>query len=66
LNLWINWDLIVGHGSAVYLLVAKKRVVPLTPIKLQWRARRQMIATGVAGTTTGMNPHKSTGKDSVK
>ncbi len=43
--------------GGVYLLVAKKRVVPLTPIKLQWRARRQMIATGVAGTTTGMTPH---------
>lgn len=36
--------------GGVYLLVAKKRVVHLTPIKLQWRARRQMIATGVAGT----------------
>ncbi len=36
--------------GGIYLLVAKKRVVPLTPIKLQWRARRQMIATGVAGT----------------
>ncbi len=43
--------------SGVYMLVAKKRVVPLTPIKLQWRSRRQMIAAGVAGTTTGMTPH---------
>lgn len=42
--------------GGVYLLVAKKRVVPLTPIKLQWRTRRQMIATGVAGTTSGMVP----------
>ena len=49
--------------GGVYLLVAKKRVVPLTPIKLQWRTRRQMIATGVAGTTTGMTPHKHTSKD---
>ena len=43
--------------GGVYLLIAKKRVVPLTPIKLQWRSRRQIIATGVAGTTTGMTPH---------
>ena len=52
--------------GGAYLLVAKKRVVPLTPIKLQWRTRRQMIATGVAGTTTGMTPHEQTNKDSVK
>ncbi|MEE9160741.1 MAG: methyltransferase domain-containing protein [Gammaproteobacteria bacterium] len=44
--------------GGVYLLVAKKRVVPLTPIKLQWRTRRQMIDTGVAGTTTGMAPQE--------
>jgi SAM-dependent methyltransferase len=43
--------------GGVYLLVAKKRVVPLTPVKLQWRTRRQMIATGIAGTTTGMFSH---------
>lgn len=36
--------------GAIYILVAKKRVVPLTPVKLQWRVRRQMIASGVAGT----------------
>ena len=47
--------------GGVYLMLAKKRVVPLTPIKLQWRTRRQTIAAGIAG-TTGMSRHKKTGK----
>lgn len=33
--------------GGVYLLVAKKRVVSMTPIKLQWQARRQLIASGL-------------------
>lgn len=49
--------------GGIYLLVAKKRVVPLTPMKLQWRTRRHMIATGVAGTTTGMAPQKFNQQD---
>ncbi len=52
--------------GGAYLLISRKRVVPLTPIKLQWRARRQTIVTGIAGTTTGMLPHKNTNRDSVK
>lgn len=34
--------------AGVYLVVAKKRIVPLTPSRLQWRARRGMIAAGIA------------------
>ncbi len=52
--------------GGIYLLVAKKRVVPLTPIKLQWRTRRQLIATGVAGTSTGMVPHEDRMQDKYK
>jgi len=37
------WTLFGG----VYLLVAKKRVISLTPIKLQWQKRRRMIASGL-------------------
>lgn len=32
--------------GGIYLLVAKKRVLSMTPIKLQWQTRRQMITTG--------------------
>lgn len=34
--------------GGVYLLVAKKRVIALTPLKMRWRARRSMISAGVA------------------
>lgn len=33
--------------GGIYMLLAKKRVIPLTPIKMQWRSRRHMIASGV-------------------
>jgi len=33
--------------GGAYLLVAKKRVVARTPIKLQWQSRRRMIASGL-------------------
>ena len=33
--------------GGVYLIVAKKRVVPLTPIKMRWRDQRNMIASGL-------------------
>lgn len=33
--------------GGVYMVVAKKRVVPLTPIKMRWHQRRRMIASGV-------------------
>jgi SAM-dependent methyltransferase len=34
--------------GGVYLIVAKKRVVPLTPIKMRWRDQRKMITSGLA------------------
>jgi SAM-dependent methyltransferase len=33
--------------GGVYMLCAKKRVISLTPIKLQWQTRRRMIASGL-------------------
>lgn len=33
--------------GGVYLIVAKKRVVPLTPIKMRWRDQRNMISSGL-------------------
>ena len=41
--------------GSLYILVAEKRVVPLTPTKIQWRRRREM---GLAGTTVGALPQK--------
>ena len=38
--------------GGIYMLVAKKRVVPLTPVKMQWRIRRHMIASGFAEPST--------------
>ncbi|MGD2073756.1 MAG: methyltransferase domain-containing protein [Gammaproteobacteria bacterium] len=37
--------------AAAYLLVARKRVATLTPIKPRWRPRRAVLAGGVAGTS---------------
>ncbi len=34
--------------SGVYIIVAKKRVIPLTPMKLSWQERRRMITSGLA------------------
>jgi SAM-dependent methyltransferase len=34
--------------GGVYLIVAKKRVVPLTPIKMRWRDQRSLITSGLA------------------
>jgi len=36
------------YFGGVYMLVAKKRVIPLTPVKMQWHIRRDLIASGVA------------------
>ena len=33
--------------GGVYVIVAKKRVVPLTPVKMRWHARRQLISSGL-------------------
>ncbi len=35
------------YFGGMYMLVAKKRVIPLTPIKMQWQTRRHMIASGI-------------------
>lgn len=35
-------------AGGAYLVVARKRVVPLTPVRMRWRARRSLIAAGIA------------------
>lgn len=42
-----GWPILGGS----YLLVAKKRVATLTPIRPRWRPRRALVATGLAGPT---------------
>jgi len=42
------WPILGG----LYVIVAKKRVIPLNPIKMQWRAKRNMIGAGVTEPTT--------------
>jgi len=37
--------------GGVYIIVVRKRVVPLTPIKLIWHKRRRMIESSMAKTT---------------
>lgn len=37
--------------GAVYMIVAKKHVAPLTPVRELWRHRRRLIASGVAEPT---------------
>jgi SAM-dependent methyltransferase len=37
--------------AGVYVLLAKKRVVALTPIRPRWRPRRRMVAAGVTEPT---------------
>jgi SAM-dependent methyltransferase len=34
--------------GGAYVVLARKRVVPLTPVRMRWHARRSMIASGVA------------------
>ena len=34
--------------GAVYLILARKRIAPLTPVKLPWRRKQQRLAAGVA------------------
>ncbi len=38
--------------GGAYILVGKKRLLTLTPVKTQWRARRSMIAAGMAEPST--------------
>jgi SAM-dependent methyltransferase len=44
-----RWPLLAG----AYVLVARKRVATLTPIKPRWRPRRSILAGGVAETGQG-------------
>jgi SAM-dependent methyltransferase len=44
-----RWPLLAG----AYVLVARKRVATLTPIKPRWRPRRSVLAGGVAETGQG-------------
>jgi SAM-dependent methyltransferase len=44
-----HWPLL----AASYLLVARKRVTTLTPIKPRWRPQRSLLAGGVVGTSQG-------------
>jgi SAM-dependent methyltransferase len=34
--------------GGAYVVLARKRVAPLTPVRMRWHARRSMIASGVA------------------
>ncbi|MEM7026642.1 MAG: class I SAM-dependent methyltransferase [Pseudomonadota bacterium] len=38
--------------GGIYVIVGKKRVVPLTPIKMQWKTKKKIIGSGVAEPTT--------------
>lgn len=43
---WWNWF------GGVYIITAKKRVIPLTPIKMQWRDKQRVINSGIAEPST--------------
>ncbi len=38
--------------GGLYVVVAKKRTIPLNPIKMQWQSKRHMIASGAIEPTT--------------
>ena len=42
----------IGFFGNVYVVVAKKRVAAVTPLKTSWKTRRRIIAGGVAKPTT--------------
>ncbi|MEQ8289183.1 MAG: class I SAM-dependent methyltransferase [Gammaproteobacteria bacterium] len=46
--------------GGLYVIVAKKRVVPLNPIKMQWQSKRQLIGSGMAE-PTARNPVQRNG-----
>lgn len=43
--------------GGVYIIVGRKRVVPLTPVKLIWHNRRRMIESGIAEPTARIRTH---------
>ncbi|MGE0384595.1 MAG: class I SAM-dependent methyltransferase [Gammaproteobacteria bacterium] len=49
------------YFGGVYCVIAKKRLVSMTPVKMQWKMRRSLIAAGIAEPSTrraepGMSP----------
>lgn len=46
------------YFGGVYLVVAKKRVIPLTPIKMDWRDKRKMVTSGLAEPSANMQDHR--------
>ncbi|WP_127477418.1 class I SAM-dependent methyltransferase [Sulfurivermis fontis] len=49
-----RWWPVLGGA---YLLVAKKRVATLTPIRPRWRPRRALVSAGLAGPTVRKQEH---------
>lgn len=50
--------------GGVYMIVAKKRVFPVTPVKMQWRIRRGLIASGVTEPSGRVMHRKSDQRES--
>lgn len=48
-----RWCPIFGAG---YLIVAKKRVITVTPVKPRWQPKRRLVNTGVVKPTINLNP----------
>ena len=40
-----------------YMVVAKKRIIPLTPIKMNWRDKRKIVATEIAEPSARVQDH---------
>jgi len=40
--------------GGTYIIIARKRVIPLTPIKMRWRDKRKVINPGIAEPSTRM------------
>jgi len=40
------------YFGGAFMIVAKKRVLPMTPIKMRWSARRKIISSGIAEPST--------------
>lgn len=50
----------------VYVVVAKKRVAAVTPLKTSWQTRRSMVAGGVAEPTARANENANSKPDSAQ
>lgn len=49
--------------GGVYIIVARKRVETVTPIKLRWKKRRRLISSGLIKPSTNANQSKRLNKD---